>query len=74
MLLTSRSLSSNTEHVWGEASNPGVQGSSHSEISLHPAPLWNLQGRLGLVDSAGHLLRGRHRAIQRVFHGGGRAG
>lgn len=63
VVLTSLSLSSNPEHVRREASNPGVQGSSHPEITLHSAPLWDLQGRLGLVDSAGDLLRGRHRAL-----------
>lgn len=73
VFLKSSTLSSNPEHVRGEASNPRVQGSSHSEVSLHPSPLWDLQSRLGLANFVGNLLCGHHRALQCVFHSRGRA-
>lgn len=65
--LTTVFLWSDIEHVWAETSDPRVQSSSHPEVPLHPAPLWHLQGRLGLADSAGDLLRGRHRSLQRLL-------
>lgn len=54
--------------------NPGIQGGGHPEVPLHPTPLRHLQGRLGLADPTGHLLRGHHSALQCLLHRCGNTG
>lgn len=51
-----------------EAVAARVQGGGREEVTFHPAPLQHLQGHVGLADPAGHLLRGHHRAVQRLLH------
>lgn len=51
--------------------DPRVQGGGHPEVLLRPPPLRYIQGRLGLADLAGHLLRSHNCSLQRLLHGGG---
>lgn len=44
-----------------------VQGGICEEVPFHPAALQPLQGLVGLANSPGDLLRGRHRALQRLL-------
>ena len=53
---------------------PRVQGGGRPEVPFHPAALWRVQGRLGLAHLARHVLRRRHRPVQRVLHRGGDTG
>ena len=59
----------NEERPWSQRQpSPRVQGGRRPEVPLHPPSLWRVQGRLGLADLVGNLLRGHHRSLQRLLH------
>lgn len=57
------------ERFWSQRQpDPRVQGGRRPEVPLHPPALRRVQGRLGLADLVGHVLRSRHRPLQRLLH------
>jgi len=45
----------------------GVQSTGNEAVKVHPAALWDIQDRLGLVDLTLHLLHCHHCAVQRCL-------
>ena len=50
-------LLSCSECFWGPTCSTGVQGCRCQEVQIHPPSLQYIQSRLGLADSACHILR-----------------
>jgi len=55
------------KYVWHKQCS-GVQGTGNEEVKVHTAALWDLQDRLGLVDTAVYVLYSHHCAVQRCIH------